>query len=139
MEIIARNNIFADTSFNRNVVKISYDGYLKLIGQDPASILAQLKSCLSTIADDIKKLNPKHKKNGADSSKEKDKELLKEALDMINNDRMVKSVGKLVKVLSSVYGVASGDVGHIIFNRIRAFKNTNIPSECLTFDELSYA
>lgn len=114
LEILYHKQVFSDSSFNKNVIKLSYDGYLKLIGQDTATIVEKLKSNLGTIVNDIKNLIPKSK-----NIHENESNLLEQATDLINNSKMQKSVGNFVSIISKIYGVGIGDVGKAVFSFIK--------------------
>lgn len=90
------------------------DGYLKLIGQDTATIAEKLKSNLKTIVNDIKNLIPKSK-----NIQENESDLLERATDLINNSKMQESVGNFASIISKIYGVGTGDVGKAIFSFIK--------------------
>lgn len=114
LEIIYHKQVFSDSSFNKNVIKLSYDGYLKLIGQNTATIAEKLKSNLGTIVNDIKNLIPKSK-----NIHENESNLLEQATYLINNSKMQKSVGNFASIISKIYGVGTGDVGKAVFSFIK--------------------
>ena len=114
LEIIYQKQVFSDTSFNKNVIKVSYDGYLRLIGQDTATITEKLKSSIGTIVNDIKNLIPKSK-----NIKENESNLLEQATDLINNSKMQETVGNFASAISKIYGVGTSEVGKAIFSFIK--------------------
>lgn len=114
LEIIYHKQVFSDSSFNKNIIKLSYDGYLKLIGQDTATIAEKLKGNIKTIVNDVKTLIPKSK-----NIHENESDLLEQATDLINNSKMQESVANVASIISKIYGVGTGDVGKAIFSFIK--------------------
>ena len=94
-ELISEAGVFADSSFNRNVLSVSAHALLTLLERENSTMLSKLRSMKKTVISDIRKL---FSSGGASEDKAGQIE------DMLNNSTL-KSVEGFVAKASDISGI----------------------------------